>query len=240
MRAYHQFYPNRSISHLLVAFAILILPIVGLLFLSITTHIPLQTAFLDLLISTWRLAVAFVIATIISWILVVVLVRGKTEGITLAVFDVLQSLPTFTILPMAVHYLGKSETTIIFFLTITVIWPIIFSIVSSLKQVDGSWHEAVTIYKVKGFNYIAYYLLPVTMPGLVTGAIIGLGDGWEALIATELLLGTQTGLGPFFNKFGTNFSMTILGVLIFLSFIFAINKFVWLPLLEKSHRLTEQ
>ena len=240
MRAYHHFSVNRSLPHLFVAFAILLLPLAGLSILSLTSHIPFSRAIFDLFISTWRLFLAFIIATIIAWVSVVILVRGKTESSTLAVFDVLQSLPTFTILPMAVHFLGDSESTIVFFLVITVIWPIIFSIVSSLKQVDRSWSEAMTIYNVNGWNYIRYYLLPVTTPGLVTGAIIGLGDGWEALIATELLLKTSTGLGPFFGEFSNDTKMTVLGVFIFLSFIFAINKFIWLPLLEKSHKMLEE
>lgn len=237
MRGYHQFSLNRSHTHLLVAFGVLILPLVSLLLFSFITKISFIHSLFDLLISMWRLGIAFIFATTIAWVLVVFLIRGKTESPTLAIFDVLQSLPTFTILPIAVRYLGDSEFTIIAFLTITIIWPIIFSIVSSLKQVNRSWVEAIQISRVKGFEYIKKFLFPVTVPGIVTGAIIGLGDGWEALIATELLLGTRTGLGPFFSHFSNNTTMTFFGILIFLSIIFALNKFIWLPLLEKSHRL---
>jgi ABC-type nitrate/sulfonate/bicarbonate transport system permease component len=240
MRAYHQFSPNRSRTHLLVGFAILIFPLVALVAFSLVNRISFNIALYDLFISVWRLGIAFIIATIVAWLLVVFLVRGKTEAPSLAVFDVLQSLPTFTILPIAVHYLGESESTIIFFLVITVIWPIIFTIVSSLKQSDRSWGEAVAISRIKGFDYVRLYLFPITAPGIVTGAIIGLGNGWEALIATELLLGTTTGLGPFFQGFSTNSTMTLFGVLIFLSFIYVMNKFIWLPLLDKSHRMIEQ
>ncbi len=240
MRAYHQFSLNRSKRHLLIAFGILILPIVSLWIFSSVNQISFSLAISDLTISILRLGIAFIFSTIIAWILVVLLIRGKTESSALAVFDVLQSLPTFTILPIAVFYLGNSELTIILFLIITIIWPIIFSIVSSLKQIDKSWHEAVMISRIKGLNYIRYFLFPVTAPGIVTGAIIGLGDGWEALIATELLLQTKNGLGPFFSNFSNNTLTTTFGILIFLSVIFAMNKFIWLPLLEKSHRLIEQ
>ena len=240
MKAYHQFSINRSKRHLFFAFGILLFPLIALFLFSFVSKISFNIALYDLFISTWRLGVAFIIATIIAWVAVVIFIGSRFEEPALAVLDVLQSMPTFTILPIAVHYLGDSETTIIFFLVITVIWPIIFTIVSSFKQADRSWHEAVAISKIKGFNYVYYYLFPVTAPGLVTGAIIGLGNGWEALIATELLINAKTGLGPFFNGFADNSSMTLFGILIFLSFIFAINKFIWLPLLEKSHRLIEQ
>lgn len=240
MRAYHHFSLNRSRQHLLVAFGILILPLVALLIFSLTGKVSFFSAVTDLLVSIGRLFVAFVIAVVIAWLSVVLLVRGKTETPVLAIFDVLQSLPTFIVLPIAIHFFGVSETTIILFLALAIIWPIIFSIVSSLKQIDRSWREAVAISRIKGFDYVRYFLFPVTMPGIVTGAIIGLGEGWEALIATELLLKVQLGLGPFFDRFSDNSTMTLFGVLIFLSIIFATNKFIWLPLLERSHRLITQ
>jgi ABC-type nitrate/sulfonate/bicarbonate transport system permease component len=240
MRGYHHFSINRSRRHLIVAFGILILPLVLLIVFSLVTKISFVLAIDDLTTSVIRLGIAFIFATILAWLVVILFVRGKTETVALALFDVLQSLPTFAILPIAVHFLGQRETTIIFFLILTIIWPIIFSIVSSLKQVNRSWHEAVTISRISGFNYVRYFLLPVTAPGIVTGAIIGLGEGWEALIATELLLNTRSGLGPFFRAFSTDTGMTVFGVLIFLSLIFVLNKFLWLPLLDKSHRLIEQ
>jgi ABC-type nitrate/sulfonate/bicarbonate transport system permease component len=112
--------------------------------------------------------------------------------------------------------------------------------VSALKQVERSRTEAVIVSRIKGFDYVRYYLLPLTAPGIVTGAIIGLGEGWEALIGTEIILNTPHGLGAFFQSFSESSSMTLFGVLIFLTIIYAINKFIWLPLLERSHELVEE
>lgn len=240
MRGYHHFSVNRSWRHLIIAFGFLLIPLIGLFVFSLVSGISFYITVSDLLISLWRLLVAFIFATIIAWILVVVLIRGKTESTALSLFDVFQSLPTFTILPIAVHYLGESDRTIILFLIITIIWPIIFSIVSSIKQADLSWKDAVIMTKIKNIDYIRYYLLPLTTPGIVTGAIIGLGDGWEALIATEIILQTKTGLGSFFQSFSGNSAETLFGVIVFLSVVFSINKLIWLPLLEKSHRMMEQ
>lgn len=237
MLAYHHFSLNRSRRHLLLAFAMLLFPLFALLIFSYATNLNFKSSVFDLLVSMWRLGCAFLIATTIAWLLVVTVIGSKLEGAALALFDVMQSLPTFIILPLGIHYFGQTEKTIILFLVITIIWPIIFSIVSSLKQVNRSWREAVAISRLRGFNYVRYFLFPVTTPGITTGAIIGLGDGWEALVATELLIHATTGLGPFFAKFSTDTTMTMFGVLIFLSIIFTLNKFIWLPLLEKSHEM---
>jgi ABC-type nitrate/sulfonate/bicarbonate transport system permease component len=240
MRAYHRFSLNRSYKHLIAGFSIILIPLSGLFAFSLVSGIDLYTVLSDLGISAVRLFVAFVISIVLAWGLVVLLVRGKTSTPAVAAFDVLQSVPTFALLPVAVHVWGPSNTTIIFFLVITVIWPIIFSIVSALKQVQRSRTEAIIVSRIKGWNYVRYYLLPLTAPGIVTGAIIGLGEGWEALIGTEIILNTSRGLGSFFQSFSESSSMTLFGVLIFLTIIYAINKFVWLPLLEKSHELVEE
>jgi ABC-type nitrate/sulfonate/bicarbonate transport system permease component len=225
---------------LLAGFGFILLPLIALIALSIVSHIAFPIVIAGLLASFLRLLVAFLIAVVLAWVLVVWLIRGRTESSALAFFDVMQSIPTFTILPLAVYYFGTSEVIIILFLVITIIWPIIFSIVSALKQAERSWGEAVIMTRISGMDYMRYYLLPLTAPGIVTGAIIGLGDGWEALIATELLLHVRLGLGPFFERFSSNPPMTLFGVLVFLCIIFTINKFVWLPLLERSHHLIEE
>ena len=240
MRAHHPMSVNRSARHLLVAFGFILLPLAALLLFSYISGISFTVAVGSLFFSSLRLFVAFLIATMLAWVLVVVLVRGKMADPALAFFDVMQSVPTFAILPLAVHFFGAGEIIIILFLVLTIVWTIIFSIVSALKQAERSWQEAIVVTKIKGFNYVRYYLLPLTAPGIVTGAIIGLGDGWEALVGTELLLQVKVGLGPFFGSFSQNPTQTLLGVLVFLSVVYTINKFVWLPLLEKSHELIEQ
>jgi len=49
----------------------------------------------------------------------------------------------------------------------------------------------------------------------------------------------KMGLGDFFGTYAANPTITTFGILGFLLFIFSINKLVWLPLLERSHRTME-
>ncbi len=240
MRAYHHFSVRRSTKHLAISFGILLIPLLLLIAFSVVNKLSFLNILSDFGISAGRLFVAFVISLVLGWLAVVLVVNTKIETASVAVLDVLQSLPTFAILPVGVHYFGRGEVTIIFFLVITIIWPIIFSILSSLKQANQSWKDAVTMSRISRSDYLRYYLLPVTAPGIMTGTIIGLGEGWEALIGMELLINAENGLGPFFGSFSNNSTMTLFGVLIFLSIIFTLNKFIWLPLLEKSHRLMEE
>lgn len=226
--------------HLLITFFIVVLPFVFFLAFSQFAHITIRQLFFNLFISSFRLLLAYLIAVVVAWVLAIFFYRGKAAMIALPFFDVMQSFPTFAALPLATILWGPSNTTIVFFLVITVIWPILFSLISSLKLIRRDWEEAAEIAQLRGFNYLRYVVWPASIPGLVTGSIIGLGEGWEALVATEIISGNKLGLGSFFNAYSQNTMITAFGILGLLILIFSINKLIWLPLLEWSHSITEE
>ena len=102
------------------------------------------------------------------------------------------------------------------------------------------WLEAVQISGLKDLDYFTKFLLPISIPGLITGTIIGLGEGWEALVATEIIVKARGGLGGFFASFSQSIPITTFCILGLLLSVFSINKLVWLPLLEKSHHQMEE
>ena len=226
--------------HLIATLTVMSLPLVFFFIFSKIANLSLPTLLSDLALSSTRLIIAYFIAAIIGWLCAVAFYRGHRATIAIPIFDVLQSFPTFAALPIAVTLWGPSETTIISFLIITIIWPIFFSIISSLTMIRHDWQEAVTVYKLHGWNYVRYFLWPASRTGLVTGSIIGLGEGWEALIATEIIVNAPKGLGAFFISVNTNTTVTTFGILGFLLLIFSINKIIWLPLLHWSHKHMEE
>ncbi len=221
--------------HLLATFAFIALPLIFLLFFSKIANIPAGNLLKNISVSIGRLFVAYFISVALGWFLAVSFYSGRRAAVALPIFDVLQSFPTSAALPIGTFILGKTNFTVITFLVLAVIWPIIFSIISSLKLIRNDWQEAAEIAGLRGYKYIKFFLWPVSIPGLITGTVIGLGDGWEALVATEIIVGIKSGLGGFFSAFSQNSGITVLGILAFLLIIFSINKLIWLPLLEKSH-----
>lgn len=222
--------------HVLWTIAILALPFLFFVYYSRLTSISNPELLTDIIVSGFRLLASFLIAAGLGWLMAVLFYEGKRSLIALPLFDVLQSFPTFAALPLGILVFGRSTTTVIVFLVFTIIWPIFFTILSSLKLSKHEWREVSNVYDLKGRNYLRLYLIPVTIPGLITGSVIGLGEGWEALIATEMIVGTNDGIGPFFQAFSDDATVTALGILGLLLLIFVINKLLWLPLLEWSHR----
>ncbi len=226
--------------HLAATFGVIAVPFLAFLAVSRFAQIGSADLFRNILISSLRLLAAYVIAAAFAWIWAASFHSGRRAAIALPFFDVLQSFPTFAALPTAVIFFGASNTTVIVFLVFTIIWPIFFSIISSLKLVKRDWEEAVHISGIRGTAYIKKFLWPASVPGLVTGSIVGLGEGWEALVATEIVVQTQSGLGSFFNAFSRFPGITAFGILGLLLLIFSMNKLIWLPLLERSHRMMEE
>lgn len=231
----------QSSRHLFVTFLFVSLPFVFFLLFANIAHIAFPVLFKDVFVSLYRMVIAYVIAAMLGWLFAVVFYRGRRALVALPIFDVLQSFPAFAALPLVAFFLGPSNFTVIAFLIFTaIIWPIFFSVISSLKLLRRDFYEVVEIFGVSGFDYVRRFLVPVSMPALITGSIIGLGDGWEVLVATEIIVGVKSGLGGFFQLFSRNPAISAFGIFGFLLLIFTINRLVWLPLLEWSHRKMEE
>lgn len=229
----------RSRWQLAFTFSLIIIPLIYALWFSAYATVREPTFWLAVGVSAIRLFVAYVISVIAAWILAVLFSRGRVASIALPLFDVLQSFPTFAALPLAVIVWGSTNTIIVVFLILTIIWPLLFSIISALKRTNQEWHEVVEIAGLSRWQRFKKFLWPVSVPGIITGSIIGLGEGWEALIATELIVNSHTGLGAFFQQVTDKPEVVAFGILGLLLVIFSINKLIWLPLLDTSHQKLE-
>ena len=219
---------------------VILLPFVYFYFFVRLAHLDAGGLGADIGTSLARMVVAYLIAAALGWLFAVLFYRGRRGDIALPIFDVLQSVPTFAALPLAILALGATNLTVILFLVLAIIWPIFFSVVSSLKLIRQDWQDAAQIAGLRGWKYVRYFLWPASLSGLTTGTIVGLGDGWEVLIATEIIVQVKSGLGIFFGAHADSVRLTLLAMFGLLLIVFVINRLLWLPLLEFSHRQLEE
>ncbi|MBI3341791.1 ABC transporter permease subunit [Candidatus Curtissbacteria bacterium] len=214
-------------------FALSIISIFSLIFLSRSNYLVLTY---DLLISTWRVMLAYLITLPLAVFAVIVITRRKSlEDFFVPILDVSQSIPTFAFLPLMISVYGRGTPTIVAFLIIEMIWPIIFTTLSGIKTVREELNEAAAIFQAKGVKKLIYFTLPALFPSIVTGSIVGWGEAWETIVGAELIVG-KNGIGAFIGKTydsGNTFVFTIT-VLLLLIFIFTLNRLIWLPLLKRS------
>jgi len=236
MRYTHHLKIYKKRSYLLITFAIVVLPFLFILIFSPLTGVNTTQVFIDIGASFMRVAVAYVISLVLAIGIAVFLGQGRAGDFTLPLLDVLQSFPSFALLPLFTVWFGAGNTSAIFFLIITIVWPILFSTVSAIKMARNDLQEAAHIFGARGIKKLLAFTVPVALPGLVTGSIVGVGEGWEAIVGAEII-GVTPGIGGFLNNASSQGNLLVLayGIVALMLFLFSLNKIIWLPLLKRSH-----
>lgn len=185
--------------------------------------------------TTYRIAIAYGIALALGVSIALFVGWSPFGDYLFPVFDVLQNLPSFALIPFFIYFLGYTNQMIIFFAVSSIIWPILFAVLTAIKAAHNDLNDAATIFGAKGFRRIPYYLAPLAYPAILTGSIVGIAIGWEAVIGAEIITNIA-GFGDFVKTVdvsGINES-AIAGMLAILVIVFVINRLVWAPLLAES------
>ncbi len=226
-------------THVLIVFCIIILPIVFILLVGQISQISTHALILGLGLSFYRLLVAYAISLVLGIMLAVTLGHGKVGDFFVPIFDLFQNLPSFALIPVFVILFGYTNKMAILFVASSVLWPILFSILSALRTAKTDYNEAATIFGATGLKRVLHYLIPLSFPAIITGSIVGISIGWEAVIGIEII-GLSNGIGSFLNSAAqADKQLLTLGIITLLLLVFSINRLVWMPLLKRSQLYAE-
>ncbi len=193
----------------------------------------------SLTLSLFRLIVAYAISLIVATLIAVVISDNKIGDSLIPVFDLMQNLPSFALIPLFVLWLGYTNLMTIVFAATSILWPILFYMLHALKTANKDREDAAKIFGATGLKKILFFSLPTAFPAAVTGSIVGFSIGWEAIIGVEII-GLSNGIGPFINNSTNQGNKSlILGLSALLLVVFLINRFIWMPLLKKSQSYAE-
>ena len=225
----------------LVAFGLAAIVILLVVNMSQLNSADLFGGFLASLI---RISLAYTIAVLLAIGLALMITANRlVEAILLPIFDVLQSFPSFALFPVfVIVFANQPEITIILVLVITIVWPIMFTIISSIKTRREDLEEAATVFGAVGPRRLSAFTMPTLLPSIITGSIIGWGEGWEFIIGAELLVNTNIGIGHYLGVLGDGHQNALLGlgILILMLLLFVINQVVWLPLLHQATKYSSE
>jgi len=190
-----------------------------------------------LLHTTYRLAFAYVIAVTLGVSLALIVGASPFSDTLFPIFDILQNIPSFALLPFFIYFLGYTDSMIVLFAVTSIIWPILFAVLAAIKSAHTDLSDAATIFGARGLKRIRFYLAPLSLPAILTGSIVGIAIGWEAIIGAEIIA-KIVGFGGFIetaSATGVN-QTTLAGMLAILIIVFIINRVVWAPLLAESSK----
>ncbi len=184
---------------------------------------------------TYRIAIAYGIALVFGVGIALLVGWSPLSDFFFPIFDVLQNLPSFALIPLFIYFLGYTNLMIILFAVSSIIWPILFAVLTAIKSAHNDLNDAATIFGATGLKRISYYLYPLSFPAILTGSIVGIAIGWEAVIGAEIITNTA-GFGAFIKTARTTGldHAAVAGMVAILVIVFVVNRLVWAPLLTES------
>jgi NitT/TauT family transport system permease protein/taurine transport system permease protein len=105
-----------------------------------------------------------------------------------------QAIGDIAWLPILVIWFGYGLVTMTFVIVYTVLFPVVLNTVLGVRSIPTDLHRAALSLGASRPRILWEVVLPGALPNIVTGLRNGLGYGWRALIAAEIIVGTS-GIG---------------------------------------------
>jgi NitT/TauT family transport system permease protein len=235
MRSFHSLHRHSPRKVYLTLSAVLSLLLVALVLVVGFTVLDAQVFFFGFIQSLVRVSASYFISLVLAVVLVLISTASKkVEDILIPIFDVLQSFPSFALFPLLLVWFGKSSLVTILILVVSMIWPMLFTILTGKKEIDEEILEAAQIYQAKGISYYLSVFFPLLLPAIVTGSIIAWGEAWETIIAAEIIVDVP-GVGTYLAQSAQSTPRVLaVGIVALMTILFLMNKYVWLKQLKTS------
>jgi ABC-type nitrate/sulfonate/bicarbonate transport system permease component len=117
-----------------------------------------------------------------------------TEELLSPVVEMLRPISGIAWLPLGLFIFGVGNELPLFIIFYGSLFPFVLNTVGAVHQVD---HRLVDVARTLGagrWTIVLRVVLPAALPMILVGARLGLGVGWMAVIASELV-GAPSGLG---------------------------------------------
>jgi NitT/TauT family transport system permease protein len=142
------------------------------------------------------IAIGYSIAT------VVFLTLGLVMGMSKPVYDffnpivsALLPIPTIALIPLIILWLGLTHATVIFVVFLSAVFPIIYNASAGVRSVPQKYVWAARTAGASWFQVFWRVVLPGSLPYIIAGQRLALGNAWRGLVAAEMLASTGSGLG---------------------------------------------
>ncbi|HUI21507.1 MAG TPA: ABC transporter permease subunit [Methylocella sp.] len=159
----------------------------------------------------------------------------------------LAAFPANVIFPVAVILILKFSLNPDIWLSFLIIfgtqWYILFNVIAGASAFPNDLKEAVSNFRIRGWNWWKSVIIPAIFPYYVTGALTASGGSWNASIVAEYVKwGNDTvsahGIGAYIAKATADgdYPKIVLGVAMMSIFVIMFNRLLWRPLYELAER----
>jgi len=112
--------------------------------------------------------------------------------------EMLRPIPPLAWIPLSILWFGIGDTQNEFIIFLGVFFPILLNTIAGVKSVEPNLVRAARCLGGGEGAVLRRVVLRAALPQIITGIRVGLGFGWMALVAAELV-GANSGLGFLIN-----------------------------------------
>jgi sulfonate transport system permease protein len=114
--------------------------------------------------------------------------------------EIVRNMPPMAWIPLSIFIFVSGGS--IFIVFIGVVFPIILNTVQGVKSTDTRLIDAARTLGASESMIVQKVIIPSAFPSIMTGLRIGLGVGWMAIVAAEMVIRSPVGLGYFIWNMG--------------------------------------
>jgi len=114
------------------------------------------------------------------------------------VMELLRPIPPLAWIPLSILWFGIGDTQNEFIIFLGIFFPILLNTIAGVKGVETNLIRAARCLGATEWKVLRRVVFRAALPQIMTGVRIGLGVGWMALVAAELV-GATSGLGFLIN-----------------------------------------
>ena len=190
--------------------------VLGAFFKSFVEPVGKYTMLAHIGISLYRVAVAFLLATVAGIALGIGMGYSKLlEAMLKPIFEFIRPIPPLAWVPLVLawfgvsslatamglprselyYYLNNLKISMLFIIFIGALFPILTSAVHGVQTVNRTLVDSARVLGASERDIFTKILLPAAAPSIVNGLRIGLGVAWMCLVSAEMLPGSLSGVG---------------------------------------------
>lgn len=178
------------------------------------------TLLTNLSASLLRLALGFAIGVTLALVLGIAIALNRHVADTLKpILTFFQSIAGIAWVPLAIIWFGIGIGSVVFVITNTIFFSLLHNAVVGVQQIPNVLHRAVRSHGAQGVRVLTSLILPGALVQILVGMRTAMAYGWRALVAGEMIGGTN-GLGymtieavQFFQTDTIILGMIIIGIL---------------------------
>jgi NitT/TauT family transport system permease protein len=149
----------------------------------------------DMLLSTWRVALGFIIAAAIGIPLGISI--GYSQLVRDLVFppvELFRPIPPIAWIPLAILFFPGIEWMIIFLTFYGAFFPIVYNTVAGVSEIRANYVRAAKSLGASEWTVFWQVVLPAALPTIFTGLHIAISVAWLMVVAGEMIA-NQGGVG---------------------------------------------